>query len=93
MTSGELEFVKKALRQLHDAAAGQWLEVQILRNLILEEGWESEAELDARLARSKADPENLRLLQEHFAAEDAALPEIGLADWLAEIEKRFPRSS
>jgi len=68
-----------------------WLEKQLLRNLILNSGWMSEAELDSVLETGAKLPENIQQVKEHFADSDQKLAEIGLADWLAAFDQKFPR--
>lgn len=88
----ELEFIKRVLKRQDDAAKELWLEKQLLRNLILDSGWMAEADLDAAVEHAKTLPENLRQIADNFASSDRLLAEIGLADWLADFEKRFPGS-
>lgn len=92
MTSEELNFIKGILKRKDDAAKELWLEKQLLRNLILDSGWASEQDLDSAVADGKNLPENIRQVEEHFALSDQQLAEIGLADWLAELEKKYPRN-
>jgi hypothetical protein len=92
MTSEELEFIKVMLKRKDDATKEVWLEKQLLRNLILDSGWMSERDLDSALADGKNLPENIREVAEHFAVSDQQLAEIGLADWLADFDRKHPSS-
>jgi hypothetical protein len=92
MTSEELNFIKGILKRKDDATKELWLEKQLLRNLILDSGWMSEQDLDSAVADGKILPENIRQVEENFSLSDQQLAEIGLADWLAELEKKYPRN-
>lgn len=92
MDQTELDFVKHALRRQDQAGKELWLEKQLLRNLILDSGLMSERELEEKIETAKKLPENLRQVAEQFASSDQQLAEIGLGDWLAEFDKRYPRS-
>jgi len=91
MTSEELNFIKGLLKRKDDAAKEIWLEKQLLRNLILDSGWMSEQDLNSAVADGKRDPQNIREVEEHFAGSDQQLAEIGLSDWLADFDKKYPR--
>jgi hypothetical protein len=69
-----------------------WLEKQLLRNLILDSGSMRESELDAAIERGKALPQNREQAREHFSGSDQLLAQIGIEDWLAALDERFPRS-
>lgn len=90
MTSEELNFIKGILKRKDDSTKELWLEKQLLRNLILDSGWMSEHDLDSAVADGKNLPQNIRLVDENFASSDQLLAEIGLADWLADFEKKYP---
>lgn len=92
MTPEELNLIKRLLKQKDDAAKELWLEKQLLRNLILDSGWAEERNLDLAIAEGKSLPGNMRLVEEHFAASEQMLAEIGLADWLADFDKKYPRN-
>jgi len=51
----------------------------------------AEQELDAAIAEGKKDPENIRQTDENFASSEQLLAEVGLDDWLADFDKKFPR--
>lgn len=91
MTPQELDFIKVLFKRKDDAAKELWLEKQLLRNLILDSGWMSEHDLDSALAYGKTLPHNIRQVEEHFASSDQMLAELGLGDWLADFEKKYPR--
>jgi len=92
MTPEELDLVKRALKRQHDSAKELWLEKQLLRNLILDSGWMAERALDLLIEGAKSYPENVRQVEEHFASDDQLLAEIGLGDWLADFDKKYPRN-
>jgi len=92
MTSEELNFVKGILKRQDDSAKEVWLEKQLLRNLILDSGWMSEADLDAAIAVAKKLPQNVRYVEETFAVSDQKLAEIGISDWLSEFDKKYPHT-
>jgi len=68
------------------------MEKQLFRNLIIDSQWMPENELDASLEVAKKHPDNIRQSDENWVQSDQALAELGLDDWLAEFEKRYPRS-
>lgn len=91
--SGEdVERVKIVLKHLHELLKQEWLEKQLMRNLIIDSEWMSEGELDSGIALAKTLPENIREADENFAGSEQSLAEIGLDDWLELLEKRFPRN-
>jgi hypothetical protein len=92
MTLEELEQMKVVFKHLHDQIKERWLDQQILRNLIINSGWMSADDLDAGVANSRELPENIRQTEEHFAESEQSLAEIGLGDWLAQLEKLFPNT-
>jgi hypothetical protein len=92
MTPEELSFIKVLFKRKDDAAKDLWLEKQLLRNLILDSGWMQECDLDSAVAKGKNLPENIQKIGEHFALSDQMLAEIGLADWLADFDKKYPHS-
>lgn len=92
MDQSEIDLLKELLRRKEQAAKEVWLEKQLLRNIILDSGSMSEAELDAAIESAKKLPDNLRQVEEHFVSSDQLLAEIGLADWLRDFEKKHPSS-
>jgi hypothetical protein len=92
MTPEELDFIKRALKQLRESSKETWLEKQLLRNLIIDSGWMPERELDLAIERGKAHPANVRQTDETWADSEQTLAEMGLSDWLADFDKRYPRS-
>jgi hypothetical protein len=92
MTDEELDSLKRLLKRHDDAMKEVWLEKQLLRNLIIDSGWMPERQLDAAIEHGKALPANREHVAENFASSDRLLAEIGLADWLADFERKHPRS-
>jgi hypothetical protein len=92
MDQHELAFIKRALKSKDDAMKELWLEKQLLRDLILDSGWMAERDLDVSIENRKRLPENIRQVAEHFASSDKKLAEIGLGGWLADFDKKYPRS-
>ena len=92
MNQTELDFIKRMFKAKDDAAKDLWLEKNLLRNLILSSGWMAEQELDSAIADAKKLPANIRQVEEHFASSDQMLAEIGLADWLQDFDRKYPRS-
>jgi hypothetical protein len=92
MEQFELDAIKRMLKSRDDVMKEVWLEKQLLRNLILDQRWMAEADLDAAIAHGKTLPSNLVQVEENFASSDQMLAEIGLADWLRDFEKKHPRS-
>jgi hypothetical protein len=90
MTPEELDSLKRILKRQDDTLKELWLEKQLLRNVIIDSGWMSEHDLDAAIARGKKLPENLHQLEDNFASSNQMLAEIGIEDWLADFEKRYP---
>lgn len=91
MEQWELDHVKRAFRSKDESTKELWLEKQLLRNLIVDSGWMAERDLDSAIADAKKSPENIRLVEEHFALSDQKLAEIGLGDWLQSFDKKYPR--
>ena len=85
-----MDHIKRALKRQHDSAQELWLEIQLLRNLIIDSRWMTEQDLNLAIEQRKADPENLHQAEEHFAADEDAVARIYLADWLAELDSNFP---
>jgi hypothetical protein len=52
----------------------------------------AERDLDVSIENRKRLPENIRQVAEHFASSDKKLAEIGLGGWLADFDKKYPRS-
>lgn len=92
MDQNELDAVKRLFKQKHDVLKELWFEKQLLRNLILDSGWMTAAALDTAIADGKKIPANIRQVEENFASSEQMLAEIGLADWLAALEREFPGS-
>jgi hypothetical protein len=92
VTPEELDCVKGGLKRMHEPLKELWLEKQLLRNLILDSGWMPEGKLDLAIVQGKIHPENIRQVEQQFAADEQRLAEIGLGDWLTEFDKHFPRS-
>jgi hypothetical protein len=92
MTPQEMDEVKSSLKRLHEGTKEIWLEKVLLWNLILDSGWMNERDLALAIAQGKAHPENIRQTEEHFATDEHRLAEIGIADWLAEFGKDYPRT-
>jgi hypothetical protein len=91
MTSEDWEKIKPSLKRLHEEIQELWMEKQLLRNLIIDSGWMPERDLDTNLEKAKTHPENIRQTKEHWRQSEQTLAELGLDEWLAEFEKRFPR--
>lgn len=91
MTPAEIDALKIGIRRMHKAMTELWLEKVLLRNLIIDSGWKSERDLEAAIDSGKRHPQNIRQVQEHFAADEEALARIGLSDWLAWFDKHYPR--
>lgn len=90
MTLEETEQMKVVLKRLYEVIHREWLDRQILRNLIINSGWMSEDDLDAGIAHSRKLPENIRQMKEHFADSEQSHAEIGL-EYLSEIlDRLFP---
>jgi hypothetical protein len=92
MTPEELDVIKIAFGRLQEVQKEAWLERVLLRNLIVDSGLMTEAELDSAIQWGKNHPGNLRQMELAWAESDQKLAEIGLADWLAWFEDRYPRS-
>jgi hypothetical protein len=90
MTQEELDALKVLLKLQKETTKGLWLEKQLLRNFILDSGWLKEQDLDFAIERGKKDAKNVQEVEEHFAASDQALAEIGIEDWLADFERKYP---
>lgn len=93
MTNQDWDRVKTALSRLHEMEKELWLEKVLMRNLIIDSGWMPESDLDAALEHGKNHPENLQQMEVIFAPDEDRLARLGLDDWLAEFEKRYPRSN
>jgi hypothetical protein len=87
MTTVDLELVKRVLKRLHEETKEVWLERVLLRNLIIDSGWMPERELDEGLASAKIHPNNVRLADKAWADSEQKLAEVGLADWLEDLDK------
>ncbi len=92
MTNEDWDKIKPVFRRLHNEIKELWLEKQLLRNLIIDSQWMPENELDAGIEVAKKYPENIRESNQNWEQSDQTLAELGLDDWLAEFEKRYPHS-
>jgi hypothetical protein len=92
MKTEDWDRIKAILKSLHGETQNVWVEKVLLYNLIIDSGWMSEKDLDAGIEKGKKHPQNIRLAKEHWADSEQTLAEIGLDEWLAEFEKRYPRT-
>lgn len=92
MTSEDWDRVKAVLTRLREVTQELWLEKQLLWNHIIDSEWMTEAELDAAIAQGKDHPANIQQMQEVWTDSEQSLAELGLEQWLADFEKRHPRS-
>jgi hypothetical protein len=92
MTPEELDLFKKALKHHHDALKEMWTEKVLLRNVIIDSGWMTEPNLDAAIARAKANPTIIRQVEEFWAGSEQKLAELGLDSWLEDFDEQFPNN-
>lgn len=92
MNSEDWDRIKPVLKRLRDEMQDVWLEKVLLYNLIIDSGWMSEKDLDEGIEKGKKHPDNIRQLKESWSDSEQTLAEIGLEEWLAEFEKKYPRT-
>ncbi|MGA8086770.1 MAG: hypothetical protein WCA10_05650 [Terracidiphilus sp.] len=90
MTQEELDQIKLSYKRMHNVIRELWFEKQLLENLIIDSGWVSGRDLETRMEEAKKHPENIRQVAEHFSESEQSLAELGLDEWLAELDKRYP---
>ena len=90
MTPQEIEALKVVLKRQDNITRELWLEKQLLRNFIIDSGWMKEQDLDSAIEHGKKHPKNIQQVEEHFASSDHLLAEIGIDDWLADFERKYP---
>jgi hypothetical protein len=92
MTDEDWDKIKPLLKRLHEEIQEMWVGKQLLRNLIIDSQWMPVSELDGGIEKAKKHPENMRQAREHWSQSVQTLAELGLDEWLAEFDRRYPRS-
>ena len=90
MTTEEWDKIKYVLKRLREETQNVWLEKVMLYNLIISSGWMSEPDLDQGLENGKKHPDNIRQMKESWSDSEQTLAELGLDEWLAEFDKKYP---